>query len=512
MKLFDEQHILHELKHYLPTQTPLKDFIHHNSLHAFQQMKFYDAIFKASKIFGYQPTLQLDEFRKLYQTGRINDAILEKIIIEQKGINQLKEWKQFVISKTYNDSVLPRIGLLRNEWKQQYQISLDNLVQPLLFRVLASYSDQGISMWEFPVEKQGFLATIIALEKNSFTSFFKSNRAKKLLFENPTISDLLKIIVGDEKYYTQYLFDQQFSHRGWSGMVATVEEKPDTLFDTRIISLNDVIIFELLLEIDALYDKLGNRWQPLVSFTTQQPTDLFADVPSSELQDVLKIFQNAFEWSYYDVVLSGIQINNKSNSNKATTKNFQSIFCIDERECSIRRNLETAEPNCETFGCPGFFGVEFYFQPQGAKFYDKLCPAPVTPNYLIKELNVEREHVHEALYTHKTHTFLAGYLSTFTLGFWSAVRLLQHLFTPKMSPAIANAFSHMHKEATLTIENKSTDDKENGLQIGFTIDEMSARVENLLKGIGLIKDFAPIIYVVGHGSSSANNPHHGAYS
>ena len=146
-------------------------------------------------------------------------------------------------------------------------------------------------------------------------------------------------------------------------MVATVEEKPDTLFDTRIISLNDVIIFELLLEIDALYDKLGNRWQPLVSFTTQQPTDLFADVPSSELQDVLKIFQNAFEWSYYDVVLSGIQINNKSKSNKAITKNFQSIFCIDERECSIRRNLETAEPNCETFGCPGFFGVEFYFQP-----------------------------------------------------------------------------------------------------------------------------------------------------
>jgi uncharacterized protein YbcC (UPF0753/DUF2309 family) len=49
------------------------------------------------------------------------------------------------------------------------------------------------------------------------------------------------------------------------------------------------------------------------------------------------------------------------------------------------------------------------------------------------------------------------------------------------------------------------------LQIGFTIDEMSLRVENLLKGIGLINDFAPIIYVVGHGSSSANNPHHGAH-
>ena len=64
---FDEYHVLHELKHFLPSQTPLKDFIHHNSLHAFQGMKFYDGIFKASKIFGYQVTLELKDFRKLFK-------------------------------------------------------------------------------------------------------------------------------------------------------------------------------------------------------------------------------------------------------------------------------------------------------------------------------------------------------------------------------------------------------------------------------------------------------------
>ena len=40
---------------------------------------------------------------------------------------------------------------------------------------------------------------------------------------------------------------------------------------------------------------------------------------------------------------------------------------------------------------------------------------------------------------------------------------------------------------------------------------MATRVENALRNIGLISDFAPIIYMVAHGSSSANNPHHGAH-
>src|SRR3989337_588154 len=82
-KPFDESHVLHELKHYLPSQTPLKDFIHHNSLHAFQNLKFYDAIFKASTIFGYQVTLQLTEYREMFKTGRIKTEVLERIIADR---------------------------------------------------------------------------------------------------------------------------------------------------------------------------------------------------------------------------------------------------------------------------------------------------------------------------------------------------------------------------------------------------------------------------------------------
>ena len=508
---FNEAHVLKELKHYLPSQTPLKDFIHHNTLHGFQNLKFYDAIFKASKIFGYQVTLELTDYRKLYEIGRIKNDILEKIIIEKKGLENLMQWRGNLLTKNYDTCNSPRIGLLRSGWKDHYKVDLDTLVQPLLFRILSSYLDQGISIWNFPLEKGGFLSSLRELEKNSFTSFFKRKRAKHLLLSNCKIADLLKIVVGNESYYEQYLFDQQFSHQGWSGIVATLEDHPEGLLDHRIISLHDLIAFELLLEIDALDSQLGNNWEPLSTMIKSKPLNLLAGVHATELTEVFKLWQDAFEWSYYDEVLAGILANKARKQVVTDKKSFQAFFCIDERECSIRRHIENIDSECETFGTPGFFSVEFYFQPENGNFYDKLCPAPVTPKYLIKEFNVKEKRKHELLYTKATHTFFSGFLTTLTLGFFSAIRLILNLFWPTMSPAISNAFAHMDKDSQLIIENNDPEKRENDLQIGFTIEEMATRVESLLRGIGLTKDFAPIVYVVAHGSSSANNPHHGAH-
>ena len=510
--VFDEKKVLHLLKHYLPSQTPLKDFIHHNTLHAFQHMKFYDAIFKASKMFGYQVTLELNDYRKLYHTGRIRKEILDGIIIQKKGAAALELWNNNLLIQDYDECVTPLIGRLRADWKSRYTIDLDTLVQPLLFRILCSYLDQGISIWNFPVEKEGFLASLRQLEQNSFIGFFKTKRAKQLLLNNQCeLKHLLKILVGDEAFFEQYLFDQQFSHPGWSGIAATIEEFPHSLHDSKNISLKDLIIFELLLEIDALDFHSGTNWLPLCIGINSTPVNLFTDILKTELHEVFTIWQEAFEWSYYDEVLAGIALEKGKKQPVAVNTSFQAMFCIDERECSIRRHLEHSDPACETFGTPGFFGVEFYFQPENGKFYDKLCPAPVTPKYLIKEFGTHDKRKHELLYTKLSHTFIIGFLITLTLGYWSAIRLIQNIFKPKMSPAISNAFTHMNKTAQLTVENKNAEDIEMGLQIGFTIEEMAARVEGLLRNIGLIKDFAPIVYIIAHGSSSANNPHHGAH-
>src|SRR5258706_5452337 len=509
-RAFDEHEVLHDLKHYLPAQSPLKDFIHHNTLHAFQDIKFHKAIRSASEIFGYKVSLSLAEYRSFYRVGRIRQDILERIISERAGPDAVTEWKEKVLSREYTRPS-PRIGMIRSNWKINYQMDLDSLVHPILFRVICSFLDQGIAIWNFPVRDKTFLSSIREIERNSAASFFRKVRARNLLLKSRCeIADLLAILVGDEALYKQYLFDQQFAHQGWSGMVSAIETEPQTLLQQKKLSTHDLIVFELLLEIDALDYHFDGEWSPLATRLENRPVDLFAETEWTELNEVLTLWQDAFEWSYYDEVLAGIRLNKKEKeAPKPTT--FQAMFCIDDRECSFRRYLEKFDPSCETFATPGFFGVEFFFQPEDGLFYTKLCPWPVTPKYLIKEVGSTSKREQDMYFSKHSHSFYSGWLISQTLGFWSALKLFVNIFSPSMEPATASSFKHMDKLSTLTVENNNLNDRENDLQIGFTVEEMAQRVEGVLKSIGLVKDFAPVVYVVGHGSSSVNNPHFAAY-
>lgn len=507
---FDLNHVLHELKHYLPSQTPLKDFIHHNSLHAFQQMDFFSAIFKGSEIFGFQPTLQLAEYRKLFENRRIKESIIDRVLQQYCSTALIEQTKNDLLHANLTHVCVPRLGRLRRLWKEKNNIDLDDRVHPFLFRVTAAYLDQGISQWKFPENGKGFINSLRSIESKAFGSFFYSKKTTALLLdEKIKLENLLELVVGDERYFEQYLFDQQFAHKGWSGMVATLEEKPESLLIPKKISLHDFIFFELLLEIDRLY-MVNNNWKPLIHCIQEPPLDIFGETEKSTVHILLEYWQLAFEWSYYDEVLKGIISTQKQDQN--ITPSFQAVFCIDERECSLRRHIENADKNCVTLGTPGFFGVEFYYLAHGAEHYDKLCPAPVTPKYLIKETIDKPVRKHkEFFYSAILNSLMGGFLHGISLGYVAAISLIQKLFRPKMSPAIADAFGHMTNKGFLSVENKDINNRENNLQVGFTVTEMADRIFGLLSSIGLTHHFSSLVYFVAHGSSSANNPHHGAH-
>ena len=507
---FQEKQTISELKHWLPAQAALKDFIHHNTLHAFQHMDFKAGILTASRRLGYKVLLPLEEYRSYYRSGRIRKEILLHLISEKKpGINT-QDFLDQMISGEYLGERHAIIGGLRAYWKKLYKMDLDSLVHPLLFRITCAFLDQGISVWSFPIRGLSFRDALVELEKSSKVSFFRTKEIRSLFISGEyTLHTLLQKLVGREEYFAQYLFDQQFAHQGWSGFVSTVEDQPWTLLDEKKISLSEFIAIECLLEIDALNYQLGRGWKPLGDYPEVYPPDLFSQQNSDDYFDVLYLWHEAFEWSYYDQVLGGIQCAPEVKR-KSADPSFQAIFCIDDRECSLRRYVEEADHHCATYGTPGFFGVEFYYKPLGGKFLNKLCPAPVFPKYIIEEKATKTKHKTDPHFSKISQSFHSGWLISQTLGFWSAFKLFANVFNPKFQPAATSSFKHMHRSAILQIERES-DMSDNGLLTGYTTHEMADRVEGTLRCIGLIKDFAQMIYVVGHGASSVNNPHYSAY-
>jgi uncharacterized protein YbcC (UPF0753/DUF2309 family) len=238
-------------------------------------------------------------------------------------------------------------------------------------------------------------------------------------------------------------------------------------------------------------------------------TPLFSRTSFTQYREVISLWQEALEWSFHDPLV--VALKESPLAPKDVQPTTQAILCIDDRECSLRRHLENGEGRFETFGTPGFFGVAFYFKPLNGKFMTKLCPAPVTPIHLIKELGSGTGTESDLHFSRHSHHPLTGVVITQLVGFWSALKLLFSLFFPKISANTSSAAHHMHADAQLTIERDASHPMEDGLFVGYTVAEMCDSVERFLKSIGLTERYGQLIYIVGHGSSSTNNPHFAAY-
>lgn len=307
---FDEHAVLRELKHFLPAMEPWGQLTYRNPLQGFQEQTFHDALLNAYEMTGMQTRLSLEEYRSFYNAKRVKPEVLERIIVERKGSGATFEWQDKVLMKKFPASTPPRVGALRANWKKQYAVDPDAAIHPVLFRILGNYTDQGQSGGKFPVSGLGFLDSMREMESGSFFSLFKTSRARNLLLHTlPGIADLLGLLVGEEKLFSQYLFDQQFAHRGWSGLVARLQDQPHSLPDDRSISLHDLVVFELLLEIDLLDHKLKTQWAPLASKLAQWPADIFAPAIADEKSEVQSIWQDALEWSHYESVIARFQQN-----------------------------------------------------------------------------------------------------------------------------------------------------------------------------------------------------------
>jgi len=70
------QACLRHIAHLLPAQAPLRDFVHHNTLHALQHLPFVEALREAERMTGARPWLDEARCRELFRLGRVDASDL----------------------------------------------------------------------------------------------------------------------------------------------------------------------------------------------------------------------------------------------------------------------------------------------------------------------------------------------------------------------------------------------------------------------------------------------------
>jgi len=516
---FHLENVLNNLKHLLPNQGPIKDFIHHNPLHGFQSLPFHEGLCLGAKLMGAKRYLNIADYERQFKAGKISknhlDFAIQTLGIEERHHSQIQLQLLSFSHKQQERSSSVREWGMRRFWKDNFQTDISELSAPLIYKTLSSYLDQGISFWPFPSRKEGLWLSLQELNQNSFLPIlpFKKNKLDNFLQSSAqdSLTSLLHQLVGNSDFFSRYLLETILTYPGWMGMVCALETNPSSLRKPCTISVLDSLALVLLIEFLVLEEHFGFStpkpdWSLFVSkhsHTTSDPTDQLA-----------KIWHEAYEWSFYEELIQSVYYRANHPISQLTSPWAQSIFCIDDRECSLRRHLEGLDSGISTFGTAGFFGIDFWFQPHDELFPMQQSPVTIAPKHIIRSVPTEKSS-QKAVKNGIFHSLLEGILTDlFLVPFLSISALYQFIrsiFFAKANSATSSSLNQFESRVILEFIEKESFPREGQFKNGFTVQEMTERVCRTLKGIGLTQNFSASVYVVAHGASSSNNPHFAAY-
>lgn len=393
-------------------------------------------------------------------------------------------------------------------------------------RWCAAYFDEGQAGWQMPHRDMGpwpAWRTSMKHDRNAEAMGLAGFRAIiAALPDDPqaAIRHIVTEIGIPDRALTDYLHRALFDIGGWAAYVRYL------VWDNGLYGRADDRLVQLLaIRMAWGYALFRQRsdaafkaaWAEEMRRAAELPDDAGLSADPDLAIDL--IFHEAYEIAGQERLLA--KLANRPAAPPAPQRPpLQAAFCIDVRSEVYRRALEQAVPGVDTIGFAGFFGYPIEYVPIGRESGGAHCPVLLTPAFTIQEAvshasaDEETEVLGLRLLRRRAAKAWKGFKQSAVSSF-AYVEALGLSFAPKLvgdamglTRPVADPGTDGLDAAMIGRLGPRLDQRVvGGRMTGLSAEQRLAQAIAVLRGMGLTRNFAPLVLLAGHGSTTANNPH-----
>jgi uncharacterized protein YbcC (UPF0753/DUF2309 family) len=501
---------------------PLENFVAVNPYMGFSNEKFDNTAQKLAAIGGVQMTLPTTFYTNKIAEGKITQddiavALAKKSVTDKSAASFLKQLK--VTNETSKASIKTFIDVAAaytgKDWNRFVVARISNWA--------ASYFDNGQAIWAAANKQAGLFAawkSEAEIDRTTEIAGLKNFRKHVIALPNEPMQAMqkaLEILNVDQNEVDTYLHRLLLRLGGWSAYTARLD------WDSELYGGKDGKLIEFLAVLvsweAALFQSIQN--ETLIARWNEEKKQFTKSKVQSKINKRLAenlILQEAFDLATQrELIAKFKQIKSVPKTTDVQPK-AQAIFCIDVRSEVYRRNLELVDNEIETIGFAGFFAFSINYVPLAHQHGEAQCPVliqtgPTIIETLADEKNSKKAHQSRVLKQQVKQlwkSFKSGAVSCFSYVSPIGLSYLPKLFTdtygltrPVPNPNDAGLSKVEASQKRISLEVA----EHNNAAVGIPVEQRITMAKNALNAMSLTENFGRFVLIVGHGSTSVNNPH-----
>ncbi|CUA93977.1 YbcC family protein [Thiomonas bhubaneswarensis] len=504
---------------------PLKHFVAVNPYFGLRDLRFQDASDLLARVVGSSLYMPWDYWREQIDSGRLTPDDIDEALTRLGSALEVQDVLQTLSTRAPK----PRLGMAPvSVILERVEGGLwSSFVTERISLNCAAYFDLGQAMVAMPWRGQGLYASWKAAamidRSPAMMGLGDFRAAVARLPERPreAIAWALAQLEIPDAAVERYLHAALLSINGWASWTRYLSwqaelqgEQNDSVVDLLAIRL----MWDVLLYQEKRSSALVARWHEMLAESMRAPSA--KRQAAAEIDRVLLL---AMEVGVQRPITHGLK---RAVAAQTPRPAVQAAFCIDVRSEVFRRSLETVAPKAQTLGFAGFFGMFIEVLPLGADQGRTHVPVIFNPSYCIPE-QIEGGSAPHLAQQRRQRLGLAKAWKGFKLsaascfsfveaaGLMYAPKLLANSLgwsrpvpdpasqgldagtfarlRPVISSAAAASCGHAHPTRVLPVGIPEADRVDNA--------------ERILRSMALTEQFARLVLLVGHGSTTVNNPH-----